>query len=75
MVPDMMSSKGARVRFSVGGKKTLIDGPFAESKELVAGYWLIQVKSLEEAIEWGEAISVFAERFEPGNRNRSTRVY
>ena len=75
MVPDMMSSKDARVRFSVGGKKTLIDGPFAESKELVAGYWLIQVTSLEEAIEWGEAISVFAEPFEPGDRNRSTRVY
>jgi len=54
MVPDMMSSKDARVRFSVGGKKTLIDGPFAESKELVAGYWLIQAKSLEEAIEWAK---------------------
>jgi len=49
-----MSSKDARVRFSVGGKKTLIDGPFAESKELVGGYWLIQVKSLEEAIEWAK---------------------
>jgi len=45
------SSKGARVRFS-GGKKTVIDGPFAETKELVAGYWLWQVKSREEAIEW-----------------------
>jgi hypothetical protein len=45
------SSKGARVRFS-GGKKTVIDGPFAETKELVAGYWLWQVKSKEEAIEW-----------------------
>ena len=48
------SSKGARVRFSTGGKKTVIDGPFAESKELVGGYWLIQVKSLEEAIEWAK---------------------
>ena len=48
------SSKGARVRFSAGGKKAVIDGPFAESKELVAGYWLIQVKSLEEAIEWAK---------------------
>jgi len=48
------SSKGARVRFSAGGKKTVIDGPFAESKELVAGYWLIQVKSLEEAIAWAK---------------------
>jgi len=45
------SSKGARVRFS-GGKKTVIDGPFTETKELVAGYWLWQVKSKEEAIEW-----------------------
>src|SRR2546425_12450488 len=45
------SSKGARVRFS-GGKRTVIDGPFAETKELVAGFWLWQVKSLEEAIDW-----------------------
>jgi hypothetical protein len=45
------SSKGARVRFS-GGKRTVIDGPFAEAKELVAGFWLWQVKSKEEAIEW-----------------------
>jgi len=45
------SSKGARVKFS-GGKTTVIDGPFAETKELVAGFWLWQVKSLQEAIEW-----------------------
>ncbi len=45
------SSKGARVRFD-GKKRTVIDGPFAESKELVAGFWLWQVKSKEEAIEW-----------------------
>ena len=45
------SSKGARVRFSAG-KRTVIDGPFAETKELVAGFWLWQVKSKEEAIEW-----------------------
>jgi hypothetical protein len=45
------SSKGARVRFS-GKKRTVIDGPFTETKELIAGYWLIQAKSLEEAIEW-----------------------
>ena len=45
------SSKGARVRFS-GDKRTVIDGPFAETKELVAGYWIIQVKSKAEAIEW-----------------------
>ena len=45
------SSKGARVRFS-GGKRTVIDGPFTETKELIAGFWLIDVKSREEAIEW-----------------------
>jgi hypothetical protein len=45
------SSRGARVRFE-GSKRTVIDGPFAETKELIAGFWLIQVKSLEEAIEW-----------------------
>src|SRR5438093_4752671 len=45
------SSKGARVRFS-GDKRTVIDGPFTETKELIAGFWLIQVKSKEEAIEW-----------------------
>lgn len=45
------SSKAKRVRFSAG-KKTIIDGPFAETKELVAGYWLWQVKSMEEALEW-----------------------
>ena len=45
------TSKGARVKFS-GGKRTVIDGPFAETKELVAGFWLWQVKSKEEAIEW-----------------------
>jgi hypothetical protein len=45
------SSKGARVQFS-GAKRTVIDGPFAETKELIAGFWLWQVKSKEEAIEW-----------------------
>jgi len=45
------SSKGARVRFS-GDKRTVIDGPFAETKELVAGYWILQCKSLAEAVEW-----------------------
>jgi hypothetical protein len=45
------SSKGARVRFS-GKKRTVIDGPFAETKELIAGFWLLQVKSMDEAIEW-----------------------
>ena len=45
------SSRGARVHFS-GGKRTVVDGPFSETKELIAGFWLIQVKSLAEAIEW-----------------------
>src|SRR5438045_7482380 len=45
------SSKGARVKFS-GSKRTVTDGPFSETKELIAGFWLIQVKSKEEAIEW-----------------------
>jgi hypothetical protein len=45
------SSKGKRVRFS-GGKTTVIDGPFTETKELIAGYWLWQVRSMDEAVEW-----------------------
>jgi hypothetical protein len=45
------SSKGARVRFA-DGKTTVIDGPFAEAKELIAGFWLFQCKSMEEAVEW-----------------------
>ena len=49
------SSKGARVKFS-GGKRTVIDGPFAETKELLAGYWIFQVNSKEEAIEWVKKI-------------------
>jgi hypothetical protein len=49
------SSKGARVKFS-GGKPTATDGPFTETKELIAGFWLIQVKSKEEAIEWASRV-------------------
>jgi hypothetical protein len=45
------SSRGARVKFS-GDKRTVVDGPFTEAKELIAGYWIIEVKSLDEAIEW-----------------------
>lgn len=45
------SSKGARIRFS-NGKRTVIDGPFAETKELIGGFWMIQVQSKQEAIEW-----------------------
>ena len=47
------SSKGARLKFS-GYKRTVIDGPFAETKELIAGFWLWQVKSMDEAIEWAK---------------------
>jgi hypothetical protein len=49
------SSKGARLTFS-GGKRTVIDGPFAETKELVGGFWIIQVKSKAEAIEWASRV-------------------
>jgi hypothetical protein len=68
------SSKGARVRFS-GDKRTVIDGPFTESKELIAGFWLWQVRSKEEAIEWvkrcpnplpGDAEIEIRQVFEPG---------
>ena len=45
------SNRGKRMRFA-GGKKTVLDGPFAETKELIAGYWIWQVKSIEEAVEW-----------------------
>jgi hypothetical protein len=46
------TSRGARVTFGGNGERTVIDGPFAETKELIAGYWLMQVDSLEEAVEW-----------------------
>jgi len=49
------SAKGAKVRFD-GSKRTVIDGPFTEAKELIAGFWLIQVKSKEEAVEWAKRI-------------------
>jgi hypothetical protein len=45
------STKGKRIRFS-GGKRTVVDGPFAETKELIAGYWVWQVRSMDEAVEW-----------------------
>src|ERR1700740_1935118 len=55
------SSKGARVHFSGQSRPTVVDGPFAESKELIAGFWFWQVKSLEEAIEWVKRCPVFYE--------------
>lgn len=51
------TSSGAKVMFK-GGKKTVVDGPFAEAKEVVVGYWLVQVKSLEEAVEWAKRAPV-----------------
>src|SRR5579862_819540 len=55
------SSKGARVHFSGKNRPSVVDGPFAESKELIAGFWVWQVKSLEEAIEWVKRCPVFYE--------------
>jgi hypothetical protein len=83
------SSKGARVKFQ-GNKRTVIDGPFSETKELVAGFWLWQVRSKEEAIEWlkrapfkdGEVeirqvfeADDFGEAFTPELREREERVF
>jgi len=55
------SSKGARVRFS-GGNRTVTDGPFSETKELIAGFWLIQVKSRDEAVEWVKRVPISADQ-------------
>jgi hypothetical protein len=84
------SSKGARVKFHSGGKRTVTDGPFAETKELVAGYWVWQVKSKQEAIDWlkrapfGEGAEVeirqvfeaedFGEAFTPELRKQEERI-
>jgi hypothetical protein len=57
------SSKGARVNFS-GDKRTVVDGPFPETKELIAGFWLWQVKSMQEAIEWAKRIPFREEHVE-----------
>lgn len=82
------SAKGKRVRFS-GGKPTVIDGPFTETKELVAGFWLWQVKSMDEAVEWlkrapfrGEEVEIrpvfeaadFGENFTPELRDQEERL-
>lgn len=58
------SSKGKRVRFE-GNQRTVLDGPFAETKELIAGFWLIQTKSLEEAVEWVKRIPSDPNESEP----------
>lgn len=62
------SSKGARVKFS-GGKALVIDGPFAETKELIAGFWLWKVNSMQEAVDWAKRIPVDA-----GNSSGETTV-
>ena len=83
------SSKGARIRYE-GKKRTVVDGPFTEAKELIAGFWLWQVRSLEEAIEWlkrapfadGDEVEVrqvfenedFGEAFTPELREREERI-
>jgi hypothetical protein len=60
------SAGGRRVKFS-GGNRTVTDGPFAESKELIAGYWILQVKSMEEAVEWAMRVPFEAlSRIYPG---------
>jgi hypothetical protein len=60
------SADGKRVKFS-GGNRTVIDGPFAESKELIAGYWILQVKSMDEAVEWAKSFPFEAlSRIYPG---------
>lgn len=61
------SAKGFRIKYS-GGKKTIIDGPFTESKELIAGYWTVQVKSREEALEWAKRIP------NPGGEGKDAEV-
>jgi Uncharacterized protein conserved in bacteria len=60
------SSKGARVRFA-GGKTTVVDGPFSETKELIAGFWMIQAKSKAEAIEWAKRVP-----FDPNGATATT---
>jgi hypothetical protein len=63
------SSKGKRIRFE-GSKKTVVDGPFAETKELIAGFWLWQVRSMDEAVEWLKRAP-----FEPGDEVEIRQVF
>ena len=68
------SAEGRRVRFS-GGKRAVIDGPFAESKELIAGYWILQVQSMEEAVEWAERFPFEAwSRIYPGEYGAEVEI-
>jgi hypothetical protein len=68
------TGEGRRVRFSEG-KRTVIDGPFAESKESIAGYWILQVKSMDEAVEWAERVPFEAlARIYPGEYGATGEV-
>ena len=68
------SAEGRRVKFS-GGNRAVIDGPFAESKELIAGYWILQVKSMDEAVEWAERVPFEAlARIYPGEYGATGEV-
>ena len=83
------SSKGKRIRFE-GSKKTVVDGPFAETKELIAGFWLWQVRSMDEAVEWlkrapfesGDVVEIrqvfeaedFGENFTPELREQERKI-
>ena len=64
------TSKGKRVRFEGGSKRTVIDGPFAETKELIAGFWLWEVRSIDEAVEWLKRAP-----FQPGDEVEIRQVY
>jgi hypothetical protein len=68
------SAVGRRVRFS-GGARAVIDGPFAESKQLIAGYWVLQVQSMEEAVEWAERFPLEAwSRIYPGEYGAEVEI-
>jgi hypothetical protein len=68
------SAAGRRVRFS-GGNRTVLDGPFAESKQLVAGYWILQVQSMDEAVEWAERFPLEAwSRIYPGEYGAEVEI-
>jgi hypothetical protein len=62
------SAEGVRVKFS-GGNTTVVDGPFAEAKEIVAGYWILQVKSMDEAVEWAKRVPVEVAEHEYGQES------
>jgi hypothetical protein len=62
------SAKGVRVKYS-GGKHTVVHGPFADPKETVAGYWILQVKSMDEAVEWAKRVPVEAAEHESGRES------